>query len=442
MFDYGDGFRVGFRSLAFKRLKIMTLLELGPVWFGAWNRACEVVLDDIEINGSSLIGQFDMALLHPMDICASLISNALSVGKSVVYSPGAFLAGEIYAYHSAVPILASYIPQSVTKFSDRMSTWERTTNTLLTIMHNFATYIDNARLSPAYQQAIYFARPPHNDRENAHAIVRQAVENMIINGFVALDFPRPLPVGFHHLSDLTLSNKASQSSRSPVKLEPEWERLLSSRKGAILFSFGTIAKSSEIPVDMKMAFLAALAKFTDYSIIWRYEEAFPEALQYEHIHLVSWLPQKDLLADERTKLFITHGGYNSLLESTKAGVPMVLIPLFVDQYGNAMRAVRLNIGVNVDKNTITAESFASAIDQVLNDQSFADRAKRMANILGDSLIAPDVALSHHLRTAAKEHSTKYTSLIQAQKFTFFDYHCADTLGILVLIIIVSCQLIY
>lgn len=75
-----------------------------------------------------------------------------------------------------------------------------------------------------------------------------------------------------------------------------------------------------------------------------------------------------LTADKRTKLFITHGGYNSLLESTKAGVPMVLIPLFVDQFGNALRAVRLNIGVSVDKNAITEESMGSAIEQVLKDQ--------------------------------------------------------------------------
>lgn len=48
-----------------------------------------------------------------------------------------------------------------------------------------------------------------------------------------------------------------------------------------------------------MAFLAALAKFTDYTIIWRYEGEFPEAHQYEHIHLVKWLPQKDLLGERR-----------------------------------------------------------------------------------------------------------------------------------------------
>lgn len=275
-FDFGDAFRVGFSSLAFKQLKITTWMELGPIWISAWNRVCETVLDDIEINGSELFGRFDLALVHPMDMCASLISEALAVRKTEAYSPGAFLANEMYAYHAAVPMLASFIPQSITKFSDQMSIWQRMSNTLLILLQTYDVYIDNPRVSPRAQQGIIFGRPPYNDRENPHAIYRRAVENMIINGFITLDFPRPLPIGIHHLSDLTLGGSKA-SSTSPSKLEPQWEQILSSGKGAILFSFGTIAKTAEIPIDMRVCIEQCCQHFTVDYFRWRFLMLWPNS---------------------------------------------------------------------------------------------------------------------------------------------------------------------
>lgn len=35
-----------------------------------------------------------------------------------------------------------------------------------------------------------------------------------------------------------------------------------------------------------------------------------------------------ILGDDRLKVFITHGGLNSVLETVRAGKPMVVLPLF------------------------------------------------------------------------------------------------------------------
>ncbi len=83
-------------------------------------------------------------------------------------------------------------------------------------------------------------------------------------------------------------------------------------------------------------------------------------------------PTLALLDNPKTKLFITHGGYNSLLESSKAGLPLVMIPLFADQLSNAARAERHGLGVVLpQKDQITSEAFASAIGTVLGNPRWA-----------------------------------------------------------------------
>ena len=50
---------------------------------------------------------------------------------------------------------------------------------------------------------------------------------------------------------------------------------------------------------------------------------------------MSWVPQNDLLGDQRVKAFITHGGLNSILESIYHSQPMIVIGTSIDQVNSA-----------------------------------------------------------------------------------------------------------
>ena len=65
---------------------------------------------------------------------------------------------------------------------------------------------------------------------------------------------------------------------------------------------------------------------------------------------------------------IAHGGYNSFLEASQAGVPAVLMPLFADQKINAMRAQRFGMARVLDRLNLTPENVYEAISDVLKDQ--------------------------------------------------------------------------
>jgi MGT family glycosyltransferase len=63
---------------------------------------------------------------------------------------------------------------------------------------------------------------------------------------------------------------------------------------------------------------------------------------------------------------VTHGGNNTTTESLHFGRPMVLLPIFWDQYDNAQRMDELGFGVRLDTYRFTDDEMAAALSKVLD----------------------------------------------------------------------------
>lgn len=69
--------------------------------------------------------------------------------------------------------------------------------------------------------------------------------------------------------------------------------------------------------------------------------------------------------------FVTHGGMNSVIESTIRGIPMVVVPLFAEQNRNAAMACRVNIATKLSITDLHKDGqLATAISKLLNDPKF------------------------------------------------------------------------
>ena len=85
------------------------------------------------------------------------------------------------------------------------------------------------------------------------------------------------------------------------------------------------------------------------------------------------VPQTNVIP--RCDLVITHGGNNTTTEAFHFGKPMIVLPLFWDQYDNAQRVRELGLGVRLDTYAFEDDELRRAVDRLVGDQDVRSRAE-------------------------------------------------------------------
>lgn len=77
------------------------------------------------------------------------------------------------------------------------------------------------------------------------------------------------------------------------------------------------------------------------------------------------------------RVFLTHGGLFGSSEAAYCGVPVVVTPLFGDQFSNAAALKSRGMGETVNYGSITTESVKAAIERVLKPEA-QENAKKVS----------------------------------------------------------------
>jgi MGT family glycosyltransferase len=120
----------------------------------------------------------------------------------------------------------------------------------------------------------------------------------------------------------------------------------------------------------------------------RYRVIVSKGPQHDQLELADnmvgeeFLPQTQVLP--HVDLVITHGGNNTVTECFWFGKPMVVLPLFWDQYDNARRVDETGFGTRLDTYAHEPEELTEAIDRLLNDAQLNERLTRVSKRLQQS----------------------------------------------------------
>ena len=80
---------------------------------------------------------------------------------------------------------------------------------------------------------------------------------------------------------------------------------------------------------------------------------------------------------------ILHGGNNGFTEALYHGKPVLIMPMFYDQYHNGVRVVEKKIGLTLNPFRFEDHELVEAIDRLLSDDQFRNRAEKIAKNISE-----------------------------------------------------------
>jgi polyene glycosyltransferase len=199
-------------------------------------------------------------------------------------------------------------------------------------------------------------------------------ERVLCYSIPELDYPLPVPEKVRLVGAMV--------PPLPQGSNDELTGWLDARRSVVYIGLGTITRLTRAEVSA----VVEVARRLDgaHDVLWKLpaeqqhllppRESLPGNLRVE-----SWVPsQIDVLAHPGVTAFVTHGGGNGFHEGLYFGKPLVVRPLWLDCYDQAVRGEDLGVSLTLDHpRTVDPDDMTNKLTRVLDDPSFRKRAEAL-----------------------------------------------------------------
>ncbi|PSR99796.1 UDP-glucose flavonoid 3-O-glucosyltransferase [Actinidia chinensis var. chinensis] len=247
---------------------------------------------------------------------------------------------------------------------------------------------------------------------------------MVVNSFHALEsayadyYRKAMGINAWHVGPVSLFNKdeadkAERGNQTYINRDSCFNWLDSKEPNTVLYvCFGSLTRFSKTQLtemalaveDTQSSFIWVVPKVlkmnkeVDQDEEWWLPEGFEERMKESGKGMIikGWVPQVLILEHRAIGGFLTHCGWNSILEGVTAGVPLITWPIIADQFYNEKLVTQvLRFGVPVGNEDwkvwateetplIRREKIHRAVSKVMDGGNEAEEMRSVAKMLGES----------------------------------------------------------
>ena len=385
---------------------------------------CRALVEDRELRRKVEELQFDLALVDGFEFnyCAFLLPYLHKIPYAMIFS-------RLHPWISRSPALPSFYPighyQGDLPFNDHMNFVQRLEN-VYWFVKTFAFINYPGRNDVTLFEEFAPEVKSWEDLAHESVLFIQTRDHM-------LDWPVSAMSNFITTPGVTTK---------PAKPLPEnTKQIMEKSDGVIFVSFGSIA--SRFPTEILDNLIAALNQ-VEATVIWSLSR---ESVDYvtpkigSHVHVLSWVPQNDILGHNKTKLFVTHCGNNGQYEALYHGVPMVGLPIFGEQPHNAFRIQDHGYGVSLLSKTLLSFSpndLLGAIQEVSSNPKYKEKVQKASAILQGAPMLPAETITYWLEHVMEHGHAHLRS--RGMDLSWYQFFMFDIL-LLLLVCFIGCLLV-
>ncbi|XP_026152032.1 UDP-glucuronosyltransferase-like [Mastacembelus armatus] len=376
-------------------------------------KGCESLLNNQPLMSHLKAEGFDLMLTDPFLPCGSILAEIFFI--PVVY----FLRGlpcELDVKANQCPSPPSYVPIFFSGNTDIMTFPQRVKNMVMYVMQSYLCKI----------MYVHF-----DDLVSRYLGDNKTYKDLLSHGAIWLlrydytfEWPKPLMPNMVFIGGINCAEKA------PLPADLEEFVNGSGDDGFIVFTMGSMV--SNMPMERAKHFFDAFRQIPQ-RVVWRYTGVLPEDVP-KNIKLMKWLPQNDLLAHPKAKVFIAHGGTHGIYESICNAVPMLMFSLFGDQGDNVNRMVARGVAERLSIYDVTSEKILAALNKLIHDKSYKEKMTELSSIHLDRPVQP-LDLAVFWTEFVIRHKGAAHLRVAAHDLSWFQYHSLDVIGFIFIILL-------
>ncbi|KAH8357217.1 hypothetical protein KR084_010041, partial [Drosophila pseudotakahashii] len=392
----------------------------------------------------------DLALAHPP--VQELIHAKDKRGKfdlllaEQFYNEGALMLGHLYQ----IPVITvatfayanyfsqifgyinplSYVPNVYLSCTDRMTLWERLENVVISTAEDVLREVS---YYPAQDAIIrkHFGSQLLPQVPTVKQLERN-ISAILLNSYMPLTSPRPMTSNMISVGGLHI--------QPPKPLPGHIKSFLDGAEfGAIYFSLGSQVRSADMPPEKLKIFLAVFASLKQ-RVLWKFEDDQLTNIP-DNVKVEKWLPQADILAHPKAKVFIAHGGVFGMQEAVYHAVPVLGMPFYFDQDVNIKQGQVAGYAIGLDYRTISEDLLKSALNELLTNPKYKENMDKASRIFRDRpLGAMDTAV--YWIDYVVEHRGASHMVAAGVHLPWFQFYLLDVSAIILIIALLPLFTLY